>query len=1009
VNRATPGGAFTISFSVTDDDTLPEDLALEALSSNTDFVPQNLANLELVRNGSNFELKVTPNAAQQGMTMITVLATDTSNAVGSYSFALSVGAQPPRLDQIADVVFNEEAGQRTVALTGIGAGPSNPGAPVSITAKSTNLLLLSEPVVFYTNPAATGSLSFVVQPNQSGTAFIEVEVSNGPGLNGKLTRTFAVRVNSVNDAPQFTPGADVTVQEDSGPYNGAAWARNIAVGALNEAAQSLRFLVSTDNADLFESAPVVTADGALIFTPAPDAAGVAHVSVTLKDDGGRLNGGADVSSPHTLTITVEDVNDAPTLDPLQNVSFREGFAPIATVNLTGISGGPRESDSVSVTAVSSDPAIVPNPTIQYSSPEASGTLVVVPAPGVRGTATITVTVDDNRGAANSRVTRSFGVEVGTNFPPAFQAGADVVVNEDAGAQMFPAWATGIGAGGAGEEGQTLSFLVTTDHPELFTVQPTISAGGNLSFTAAPDAFGTALVTVRLRDDGGNLNGGDDTSAAQTFTLRVNPVNDAPRFVAGSNVAVVRGAGRRTLPWASQIGAGASNESSQALAFEVAVDKPELFLELPSVASNGTLSFRMRETSAEPATVRVRLSDNGGSANGGNDKSPETVFSIVPKTLAQFAGNYTGLVSPPAGVNRSQLNVGALTLTVRPSGSFTGRIAMGMEAVSFSGVLDEFARLRFGRSKSGELPLMWRNSAWLSLSLELDLNGDSEQVTGLVKNGNLVVAGAAADRALYAAKPKAPFRAVPGHLPGNYTVLLTGPSLQGLPAGRGVGRLTVNTAGVAALTATLPDGTALSFSAPLSKENRWPLYQVLPGRFAAVHGWVQFRDRPALSDFDALDAFWVRQVNPRDPRFPAGWPAGVSLEILGSRYTAPVKSPASAVLPGLLPPSTKSNLRLDVSGGGLPAPVNRVFTPAWPYDQRAADYRWKLDSGTGLFTGSVGSANKPQASFRGALFQKQDLGAGFFLGKTESGSVSLAPVQPGFGIAPGTTITRRADW
>jgi hypothetical protein len=136
---------------------------------------------------------------------------------------------------------------------------------------------------------------------------------------------------------------------------------------------------------------------------------------------------------------------------------------------------------------------------------------------------------------------------------------------------------------------------------------------------------------------------------------------------------------------------------------------------------------------------------------------------------------------------------------------------------------------------------------------------------------------------------------------------------------------------------------------------------------------------------------------------------VSLEILGSRYTAPVKSPASAVLPGLLPPSTKSNLRLDVSGGGLPAPVNRVFTPAWPYDQRAADYRWKLDSGTGLFTGSVGSANKPQASFRGALFQKQDLGAGFFLGKTESGSVSLAPVQPGFGIAPGTTITRRADW
>ena len=35
-----------------------------------------------------------------------------------------------------------------------------------------------------------------------------------------------------------------------------------------------------------------------------------------------------------------------------------------------------------------------------------------------------------------------------------------------------------------------------------------------------------MVTVSLNDDGGTANGGDDT-AAVTFTITVNAVNDAP--------------------------------------------------------------------------------------------------------------------------------------------------------------------------------------------------------------------------------------------------------------------------------------------------------------------------------------------------------------------------------------------------------------------------------------------------------------------------------------------------
>lgn len=105
------------------------------------------------------------------------------------------------------------------------------------------------------------------------------------------------------------------------------------------------------------------------------------------------------------------------------------------------------------------------------------------------------------------------------------------VAEDAGAQSVAAWATAISAGPASEAGQLVNFVVSNNSPALFSVQPTISADGTLSFTPASNAYGTATVTVQLHDNGGTANGGTDTSATQTFTINVTSVNDAPAATA----------------------------------------------------------------------------------------------------------------------------------------------------------------------------------------------------------------------------------------------------------------------------------------------------------------------------------------------------------------------------------------------------------------------------------------------------------------------------------------------
>lgn len=135
-----------------------------------------------------------------------------------------------------------------------------------------------------------------------------------------------------------------------------------------------------------------------------------------------------------------------------------------------------------------------------------------------------IEVEDNFGSVAS------SVEV-VNVAPSFVGGGNVSVAEDAGAQSVAAWATAISAGPASEAGQLVNFVVSNNSPALFSVQPTISADGTLSFTPASNAYGTATVTVQLHDNGGTANGGTDTSATQTFTINVTSVNDAPAATA----------------------------------------------------------------------------------------------------------------------------------------------------------------------------------------------------------------------------------------------------------------------------------------------------------------------------------------------------------------------------------------------------------------------------------------------------------------------------------------------
>lgn len=123
-----------------------------------------------------------------------------------------------------------------------------------------------------------------------------------------------------------------------------------------------------------------------------------------------------------------------------------------------------------------------------------------------------------------------------NDAPSFSIGPNQTHNDDVGAVMFNAWATNLNVGAANEAGQQLSFAVVgNSNPALFDTLPSVNTAGDLSYTVAAGAGGTAQIDIQLMDDGGTANGGVDVSIAQSFTVTVNSVS--PVIAEGEEVLV----------------------------------------------------------------------------------------------------------------------------------------------------------------------------------------------------------------------------------------------------------------------------------------------------------------------------------------------------------------------------------------------------------------------------------------------------------------------------------------
>ncbi len=548
---------------------------------------------------------------------------------------------PPSFTKGNNVGVFEDSGEYVQAnwATSISPGPADESVQsVSFIVTTSNDTLFSATPTIDPN----GELRFTPAPDEVGDASVTVTlIDNGGtadgGIDTSASQTFFIHIWEVNDPPSFDgyPYYVLLLAEDSPAQEIIGWATNFSAGPPSEATQSLFFMYEYTNEALFSATPIIQIPtGTLQFTLAPDRNGIAHVTATLYDNGGTASGGINYSSPYHFVISATPVNDPPKFTAGPDQVIVEDAAPQEIIGwATGIEAGPDDEawqELTFLTWTSNDALFSATPSV-----DATGTLRYTPAPDQNGSATVAIQLIDNGGVeyggVNESATKEFTITVQpVNDAPILTLGPNQAVLEDASAQTVIGFATGE-AGPPDESGQSLIFDVTNTNLALFEALPAIDVSGALTYTPADDAFGNAVVTVILKDNGGTLSGGIDSSSPSNFVISVTPVNDAPDFIPGATVAFVNDSAltEEVIAWATGIKAGPLNEASQALFFMTNSDQPAFFATPPAIDSpTGSLTFTPALDAHGIVNSSAAIYDNGGILYGGINVSATKPFKII---------------------------------------------------------------------------------------------------------------------------------------------------------------------------------------------------------------------------------------------------------------------------------------------------------------------------------------------------------------------------------------------
>lgn len=212
--------------------------------------------------------------------------------------------------------------------------------------------------------ANSSGLTYTPSANYNGSDTLTISITDTTNFPLTSSATIPLSITAVNDAPTLSLSiANVIVDED--PVTAfktvASFATVTSFGGVDEnstnpTAQAVTKYtvtsVSTTGGLTFTTAPAIDpVTGTLTFQTAANSNGTATFSVTATDNGGTANSGSDTSAAKTFVITVNAVNDPPTIATPAAQTTPQGTAKV----ITGLSFADVDAGTSNVTVTLSAP------------------------------------------------------------------------------------------------------------------------------------------------------------------------------------------------------------------------------------------------------------------------------------------------------------------------------------------------------------------------------------------------------------------------------------------------------------------------------------------------------------------------------------------------------------------------------------------------------------------------------------------------------------------------------
>lgn len=307
-------------------------------------------------------------------------------AAVAFLYSDGEGNQSPTVGLISNQAISEGASTTAVAFTVNDAdGDEN---SLTISGSSSNTSLVPNGNIIFGGSGASRTVTVTTATTGAGVATITVTADDGTGT-GTEAFTVTVSASEANLPPTISSISNQSIEKNTntGPLAfSVSDPDDIAAELLVNGTSSNKALVPNNNIVISGAA----SDRTVTVTPLTNASGSTTITLTVSD-------GVNENS-QKFNLSVFGSNSVPTISAIANQTIEVNES---TGSLSFSVDDDNDVEGLSVTASSSNQALVSDRDIILSGSGFGRTVSVTPNAGVSGTSTITLTVDDGAGSAST--------------------------------------------------------------------------------------------------------------------------------------------------------------------------------------------------------------------------------------------------------------------------------------------------------------------------------------------------------------------------------------------------------------------------------------------------------------------------------------------------------------------------------------------------------------------------------------------------------------------------------